>query len=110
MKKLFLLFLPLAIALSPEFPNPLIPKLRLSDILIVLIILIWLGNLAFQRRLPRLPKDFLLPISLLFLLNFISLFYGIAIGTLTGEVLRRGIYYFRKRIEYFILFSLASGI
>jgi hypothetical protein len=110
MKKLFLLFLPLAIALSPEFPNPLIPKLRLSDILIALIILIWLGNLAFQRRLPRLPKDFLLPISLVFLLNFISLFYGIAIGTLTGEVLRRGIYYFRKRIEYFILLSLASDM
>ena len=110
MKRLIFLLLPFAIALSPEFPNPLVPKLRLSDILIALIILIWLGNLALQRRLPRLPKDFLLPISLVFLLNFTSLFYGIAIGTLTGEVLRRGIYYFGKRIEYFVLFFLASDL
>jgi hypothetical protein len=108
--RIIIYLLPFAIALSPEFPNPLVPKLRLSDILIALIILIWLGNLAFQRRLPRLPKDFLLPISLVFLLNFISLFYGIAIGTLTGEVLRRGIYYFGKRIEYFVLFFLASDL
>jgi hypothetical protein len=108
--RIILYLLPFAIALSPEFPNPLVPKLRLSDILIALITLIWLANLAFQRRLPRLPNDSLLPISLVFLLNFISLFYGIAIGTLTGEVLRKGIYYFGKRIEYFVLFSLASGI
>jgi hypothetical protein len=108
--RIILYLLPFAIALSPEFPNPLVPKLRLSDILIALIILIWLANLTFQRRLPRLPKDFLLAISLVFLLNFISLFYGIASGTLTGEVLRRGIYYFGKRVEYFVLFFLASDL
>ncbi|MBC7329538.1 hypothetical protein H5T88_04185 [bacterium] len=110
MNRLILFFLPFAIALSPEFPNPLIPKLRLSDILIALAIIIWLGNLALQRRLPRLPKDFFLPISLIFLLNFVSLFHGIAIGTLSGEFLRRGIYYLGKRVEYFLIFFLASDL
>ncbi|MGB9878233.1 MAG: hypothetical protein ACPLPS_10740, partial [bacterium] len=108
--RLILCLLPFAIALSPEFPNPLVPKLRLSDILIACAILIWLGNLTFQRRLPHLPKRFILPISLVFLLNFLSFFYGMAIGTLTGEIIRRGIYYLGKRMEYFLLFFLAFDL
>ncbi len=108
--KLILCLLPFAIALSPEFVNPLVPKLRLSDILIACAILIWLGNLAFQRRLPHLPKRFILPISLVFFLNFLSFFYGVAIGTLTGEIIRRGIYYLGKRMEYFLLFILAFDL
>jgi O-antigen ligase len=105
--RVILYLLPFAIALSPEFPNPFVPKLRLSDILIASLILILLGNFAYQRRLPRLPKELLLPILLVLFLNFLSFFYGIAIGTLSGESLRRGIYYLGKRIEYLLLFFLA---
>lgn len=107
--RLILCFLTLAIALSPEFPNPLISKLRLSDILIAFLILFLLGHLAFSKREFRFPRQLALPLGIIFVLNFLSFLRGALIGTLMYDSLIRGIYYLGKRVEYFVLFVLTSN-
>jgi len=105
--RLLLCLLPFAIALSPEFANPLVPKLRLSDVLLAILILFLLGQLAFQRKGFRFPPRFALPIVTIIFLNLLSFLWGTINGTLAGESLIRGIYYLGKRLEYFSLFALS---
>lgn len=101
-----LFFLAAAVALSPSFSAGMVEgeriiEVRIEDILIVILGLVWIANFLISRKKKIKKPPLLLPI-----LAWLGIgFFSILTNWISGNIeLARGFFYFLKEIEFFFLY------
>lgn len=103
---IFLVLLASAIALSPSFPAGNLPdgkiiEIRIEDILIVILGIIWLAEILISGRTKLQRPPLFLPILVWLSIGFISLLTNWIFLNVGFE---RGFFYFLKELEFFVFY------
>jgi O-antigen ligase len=105
-KNLPLIFLVIAIAFSPSFSAGVIEggriiEIRVEDILLVILGLIWIANFLISKRDKIKKPPLLLPI-----LAWLGIgFFSVLINWIFMNIgISRGFFYFLKEVEFFFLY------